>query len=72
MTNAGPGGKEKHRLSDFLRRSVPPHRRFGGKMLALRRSAFIHLDPTRRNAINAHFRRKSLGHGLGEHVQRGL
>ncbi len=78
------GGKEEDGLGNVVGVAVAAHGRFGCKAGGLRaiggaarRSAgligrIIHFNPAGSDAVHVDFGREGLGHGLREHVQRGL
>ena len=66
-------GEEGDSLGHILCGAIALHGRFRGESQGGGLSfLFAQIDPTRSNTVDRNLRRESLGHGLREHVQRGL
>src|SRR6516162_8427673 len=70
---AGVRSKKQNSLCDILRSAVSPH---GSSLRKTRRGrlsvAFTKINPAWGYAVHRDVRSKGLGHGLREHVERGL
>src|SRR5215469_17291505 len=66
------GGKEKDSGRDVVDSAVAPHRCLFGEVLVADADLTGSDDHAGSDAVDADVRRPCLGHGLREHVQRGL